>query len=58
MSTRLKVYGFLILLAALAGGGYLAKQKYFNGDTAQANSDAAAKKSEEDQTVPVGQRRT
>ena len=56
MSIRVKVYGFLVLLAALAGGGYFVKKKFFNGDVAQANGGAetkgAAKKDGEKKPFP------
>lgn len=57
MSARVKVYGFLVLLAVLAGGGYVIKKQFFNGDVAQANAGgetkAGAKKDAADEAVPV-----
>jgi RND family efflux transporter MFP subunit len=57
MSARVKVYGFLVLLVVLAGGGYVIKKQFFNGDVAQANgggeTKAGAKKDSADEAVPV-----
>jgi membrane fusion protein, multidrug efflux system len=57
MSMRVRVYGFLLLLAAVAGGGYFIKKQFFNGDVAQANGTAdtkgAPKKDGENEAVPV-----
>jgi RND family efflux transporter MFP subunit len=57
MSARVKVYGFLGLLVLLAGGGYVIKKQFFNGDVAQANANgetkAGAKKDSADEAVPV-----
>jgi RND family efflux transporter MFP subunit len=57
MSTPVKVYGFLGLLALLAGGGYVVKKQFFNGDVAQANASgetkAGAKKDGADEAIPV-----
>jgi RND family efflux transporter MFP subunit len=57
MSARVKVYGFLALLVILAGGGYVIKKQFFNGDVAQANANgetkAGEKKDGADEAVPV-----
>ena len=52
MNLRSKVYLFLASLTAVSVGGYFIQQQYFNGKKADASSEEAKKKAEQD-TVPV-----
>jgi RND family efflux transporter MFP subunit len=57
MSSRAKVYVFLVVVAALVGGGVVVKKQFFNGEVAEANAKGetkgAAKKDGADEAVPV-----
>ncbi|MDA2936880.1 efflux RND transporter periplasmic adaptor subunit, partial [Acidobacteria bacterium AH-259-A15] len=55
MSVRVRVYGFLAIVAALVASWYLVNQYYFGDDLARANSKQPANKEKkaDDETVPV-----